>query len=156
MIWIFITALIIVFFAAYFNFRAEYRIHGNNHRWYSDNYRKRDRIYRYVFIGLLMALFTTASIRACGQSTFVGYSQRYQATVAIDTLEKSATIVTPTDTIVLYGSRVINHNGLILLTEGERTLARICTSSDCSHYPQATWCAFCGNQRRRHANSGQR
>lgn len=142
-------ALATVFGLSYVNHRTQYRLYGNRHRYYSTAYFKRDRIYRNVFIGLLIALLTTVSMRACAQSTFVGFSQRHQATIAIDTSLLSATIITPTDTIILYGSRVITYNGLILLVEGERTLARICTSKDCATYPQATWCNTCGNQRRR-------
>lgn len=132
---------------AYHNWKAEYRKVGAAS---STAHLQRDRVIRYVF-GFVFTLLLVISHYTCtGQSVFVGYSQRYNATVAIDTSLLSATIVTPNDTIVLYGSRIINYNGLILLVEGQRTLARICVSNDCKQYPQATWCSTCGNQRRRY------
>lgn len=140
----------IIFYLAFRNWRLA--VKGNERRsLISDpGYLRRDRIYRKLFIASILLLVITSVNKCVGQSVFVSFNQRYQATVAIDTVALSATITFPNDsTVVLYGQRIVTHNGLILLVEGERTLARICTSQDCITYPQATWCATCGNQRRK-------
>lgn len=119
--------------------------------WRSANDPKADRNLRWTFCIALLALILLSDFNCKGQSVYVGYSQRFDATVAINTDECSATITTPTDTIVLYGDTVTYFRDLVILkehvSEGFRMLAQICTSGRCAEHPTVAWCRYCGNQR---------